>query len=326
MALGISRKLLPMESAPVDDLPAESGWQFEPKWDGFRCIVFRDGDRVDLMSRRQKPLGRFFPELEQVFRRLSVARFVLDGEIIIRNQSFDMLQLRLHPAASRIAALSQRHPATFVAFDLLAGAEGRSLLGLPFAERREKLVAFFKRAGNSRRLILSRVTRSRATALKWLKGVDHGLDGIVAKRLDLPYQPGERSMAKFKLWKTYDCVVGGLYYKSGTKDIETLLLGLYDREGRLNYVGHSRIGAARVADGPLARKLAPLIGKGGFTGRAPGGISRWTGRAREPVPVKPELVVEVTADHITDERFRHGARIIRWRDDKRPSDCMMDQL
>lgn len=321
MALGVSRRVVPMESAPVDDLPAGRGWQYEPKWDGFRCLVYREGTRVDMVSRRQKPLGRYFPELTHAFAMLPVQRFVLDGEIVIRNESFDTLQLRLHPAASRIGDLSQRYPATFVAFDLLADRSGRSLLALPFAERRELLTAFFRIVGKNRRLTLSRATRSRATALKWLKGVGHGLDGVIAKRLDIPYRPGERCMAKYKLWKTYDCVVGGLYYKKDTREIETLLLGLYDRDGRLNYVGHARVGG-----NGLDSKLAPLIGRGGFTGRAPGGISRWSGRMRDPVPLSPQLVVEVMADHITDQRFRHGARIVRWRDDKRPSACTIDQL
>jgi ATP-dependent DNA ligase len=322
MTLQVPLSLEPMESVPVDNLPNGKGWQFEPKWDGFRCIAFRDGDTVHLQSRNEKPLGRYFPELEDAVRALPVRRFVLDGEIIIREESFDTLQLRLHPAASRIAQLAKEYPAAFVAFDLLADDRGRSLLTKPFSERRASLDAFFKRFGKSRLIIRSRATRSRAQALKWCRGVGHGLDGIMAKPLGEPYRPGQRAMQKYKLWKTVDCVVGGYYPRhGGGRQVEYLLLGLYDRDGRLNYVGRARAGDREIND-----LLQPLVGGEGFTGRAPAGKSRWSGRERKVVPLKPKLVVEASADHIENEHFRHGARLLRFREDKDPAACTMDQV
>jgi len=201
------------------------------RFDGFRCIIFRDGDEVHLQSRRQKPLERYFPEVAEATRALKPAKFVLDGELVIPNQPFDSLQLRLHPAALRIRKLSAEIPAQFVAFDLLAGSDGHSLLERPFAERRAALEAMFRPLGRHPTFLLSKATRSSATAHTWLSQVGRGLDGIVAKRLDLPYLPGERVMQKFKLWRTVDCVVGGIYYLAGTKVVEYLLLGLYDDAG-----------------------------------------------------------------------------------------------
>jgi ATP-dependent DNA ligase len=186
--------LEPMESEPVDELPAGRGWLFEPKWDGFRALAFRDGADVQLRSRNRKPLGRYFPELVEALAALPVVRFVLDGEIVIRKQPFETLQLRLHPAARRIEHLAREHPATFVAFDLLADGRGRSLLQQPLSARRTALEAFFREAGKSQALILSRATRSRAHALKWLRGEGSGLDGIMAKPLNERYRPGQRAM------------------------------------------------------------------------------------------------------------------------------------
>jgi ATP-dependent DNA ligase len=321
MALGVPLSLEPMESRPVDALPTGKGWLFEPKWDGFRCLVFRDGDLVNLQSRNQKPLNRYFPELERAFRSLPVRRFVLDGEIIIREQPFDTLQLRLHPAASRVSLLAEQYPATFVAFDRLADDRGRSSLARPFIERRASLDEFFKHVGKSQLIIRSRASRSRAQALKWCHGVGHGLDGIMAKPLGEPYRPGQRAMQKYKLWRTVDCVVGGYYPRHGGRQVEYLLLGLYDNDGLLNYVGR-----ARADDGKITKLLQPLVGGQGFTGRAPGGKSRWSERERKVVPLRPRLVVEASADHIENERFRHGARILRFREDKEPAACTMDQV
>jgi ATP-dependent DNA ligase len=321
--LDVPRDLVPMEAEPVDELPSGPGWLYEPKYDGFRCLAYRSGDRVDIRSRNQRPLGRYFPELCAALRELPVERFVLDGEIVIRGESFETLQLRLHPAASRIVLLSKQYPATLIAFDLLADESGRSLLGVPFAARRSALRAFMKRVGKRLSLVRSKATRRPDIALSWLHGTGHGLDGIVAKRLDLSYRPGERAMQKYKLWKTIDCVVGGLYRKQGTKQIESLLLGLYDGDGRLNYVGRAPVHQQRAA---VTRELAPLVGGEGFTGRAPGGKNRWSGRERKPVPLQPRRVVEVSADHITGDFMRHGARILRWRTDKRPRCCTMDQI
>jgi ATP-dependent DNA ligase len=223
-----------------------------------------------------------------VLRALPVPRFVLDGEIMIREEPFEMLQLRLHPAASRVAQLAKDYPATFVAFDLLADERGRSLLGKPFSERRARLNAFFRRTGKSKQLMRSRSTRSRTQALKWCRGVGHGLDGIMAKPLGEAYRPGQRAMQKYKLWKTVDCVVGGYYPRHGGRQVEYPLVGLYDDNGFLNYVGR-----ARAADGELTELLRPLVGGPGFTSRAPGGKSRWSGRERKVVPLEPQLVVEV---------------------------------
>jgi len=321
MTLDVPLSLEPMESKPVDTLPRGKGWQFEPKWDGFRCVAFRDGEAIHLQSRNQKPLGRYFPELEQAIGALPVRRCVLDGEIIICEETFDILQLRLHPAARRVAQLAKEYPATFVAFDLLADDRGRSLLMQPFAKRRAALDALFKRIGKSRLIVCSRATHSRVQALKWCRGVGQGLDGIMAKPLGEPYRPGQRAMQKYKLWKTVDCVVGGYYPRRGGRQVEYLLLGLYDKDGLLNYVGR-----ARACDGEITELLQPLVGGQGFTGNAPGGKSRWSGRQRKVVPLKPRLVVEASADHIENQRFRHGARVIRLRQDKRPEACTMDQL
>ena len=323
MSLEVPRSLKPMEAVPVDRLPEKAGWLLEPKYDGFRVLLFRDGDVVDLRSRRQRPLGRYFPEVVAAARELRVSRYVLDGELIIPDQPFDTLQLRLHPAASRVARLSREHPAQLVAFDLLADEQGHSLLATRFSERRARLEAFFQQIGDAHGFVLSKATTSSRKARTWLKRLGHGLDGIVAKRLDLPYQPGQRAMQKFKLWQTIDCVVGGIYYREGTHAIEYLLMGLYDPAGRLHYVG--RCGVGERGD-EMARRIAPLLGGGGFTGAMPGGVSRWSTRERHATPLQPRLVAEVSADHIENNRFRHGARFIRWRDDKAPRSCTMDQL
>jgi ATP-dependent DNA ligase len=206
-------------------------------WDSF---VAQRG--IHLQSRRQRPLGRYCPEVIEAARDLPVEQFVFDGELIIADQPFDALQLRLHPAASRVQKLSHEHPAPVVVFDLLANGQGQSLLDRPFRERRAALEAAFKRIGKASSFALSNATTSPDTARKWLERLGHGLDGIVAKRLELPYRPGERVMQKFKLWQTVDCVVGGLYYKPNSNSVEYLLMGLYDDAGRLNYVGRCGVG------------------------------------------------------------------------------------
>jgi ATP-dependent DNA ligase len=309
-----------MEAETVETLPSGEGWQYEPKYDGFRCIAHRRAGRAHLQSRNQKPLERYFPELAQALLRPDDDRFVLDGEIVIPGESFETLQLRLHPAASRIATLSERHPAHLVAFDLLA-RNGMPLLDWPLSERRAELENLAATPDWPEALRLGTATDSLAQAERWLGQA--GLDGIVAKRLDAPYRPGERAMQKFKLWKTLDCVVGGLYRKGETSAVESLLLGLYDADGRLNYVGRAPVHARRAE---IARLVEPLIGGQGFTGRAPGGRNRWSGKERKPVPLKPVLVAEVSADHITGEHMRHGARLLRWRTDKAPESCTMDQI
>ena len=256
MSLGVPVTLEPMEARPTSALPEGPGWLLEPKYDGFRCLIFRDDGAIDVRSRRQRPLGRYFPEIVEASCALPIARFVLDGELVIPGQPFDALQHRLHPAASRVRKLAHEHPARFIAFDLLADHQGRSLLGSPFSERRKALEQFMSEVDRSDRFRVSEATTSAVTARKWLGQLGHGLDGIVAKRLDIAYQPGQRAMQKFKLWHTVDCVVGGLYYKSGTRSVEYLLMGLYDDAGRLNYVGRCGVGE----DGDeIGRLLAPLV-------------------------------------------------------------------
>jgi ATP-dependent DNA ligase len=311
--------LKPMEAETVKELPSGAGWQYEPKYDGFRCLAHRHGKRVHLQSKNQKPLERYFPEVVRGIEEIAEDKFVLDGELVIVGGSFESLQLRMHPAESRIRKLARETPAQLIVFDLLARS-GLSLLDPPLADRRRELEGFMAQA-TSAVLRLGEASAQEAVARAWLG--QEGLDGIVAKRLDLPYQPGERAMRKFKLWKTVDCVVGGLYRKRGTELVEHLLLGLYDEEGRLNYVGRARIydDAAEIG-----RLLEPLVGGEGFTGRAPGGKSRWSGKERVPVLLVPVLVVEVSADHITGEHMRHGSRLLRWRTDKAPESCTMDQI
>jgi ATP-dependent DNA ligase len=309
-----------MEAETVEELPSGDAWQYEPKYDGFRCIAHRRNERAHLQSKNQKPLERYFPELAEAVLGIGKDGFVLDGEIVIPGDSFETLQLRLHPAASRIATLSKSHPAQLVAFDLLART-GTPLIDRPLAERRAQLKELADRPGWPEAIRLGTATRCLDAAGRWLG--EAGLDGIVAKRLDAPYQPGARAMQKFKVWKTVDCVVGGLYRKGNSRAVESLLLGLYDEDGRLNYVGRARVPAD---DAESARLVEPLVGGEGFTGRAPGGKNRWSGKERTPVPLQPVLVAEVSADHITGEHMRHGARLLRWRADKSPASCTMDQI
>ncbi len=319
MAAAVPLDLRPMEAASVDDLPAGRDWQFEPKYDGFRCLAHWTRPGVRLQSKHQKPLERYFPELAEGLAGLGEAGWVLDGEVVIPGESFETLQLRLHPAASRVATLAAEHPARLIAFDLLARG-GAALLDRPLSERRAALEDFIRAASTVPALRLGKATRSATTARGWLGR--EGLDGIVAKRLDLPYRPGKRAMQKVKQWQTVDCVVAGVYRKVGTAAIDYLLLGLYDEDGRLNYVGRTRPGDAAET----RKKIEPLVGGRGFTGRAPGGKSRWSGKERAPVPLEPVLVAEVSADHITGEHMRHGARLLRWRSDKAPEACTMDQI
>jgi ATP-dependent DNA ligase len=312
--------LQPMEAEVVDNLPRGAGWQYEPKYDGFRCLAHGRDGLVHLQSRNAKPLERYLPEVAAGLQPIAEAGIVLDGELLIPGGSFETLQLRLHPAESRIRFLSEASPAQLVVFDILWRG-GASLLDRPLDDRRRVLEAFIAEVSGSSVLRLGEATEDEVVARSWLGR--EGLDGIVAKRRDLPYLAGERAMRKFKLWKTVDCVVAGLYRKEDTQTVEHLLLGLYDEEGRLNYVGRVRLyeDAAEIG-----RLLEPLVGGSGFTGRAPGGKSRWSGKERRPVPLQPVLVAEVSADHITGEHMRHGARLLRWRTDKPPESCTMDQI
>jgi ATP-dependent DNA ligase len=322
----------PMEAESAEALPQGADWLYEPKWDGFRCLAFRDGASVRIQSKAGKPLERYFPDVVAALLALGARRFVLDGEIVIPvngRLSFDQLLLRVHPAESRVRTLVDAHPARLLVFDLLADERGRSLVGLPLAERRPRLEAFARKylpAGAS--VVLSRATRRRPTAERWLRQGGQGdLDGVVAKRLDLPYRSGERDgMRKVKRQRTADCVVGGFRYASKGGGIGSLLLGLYDDEGLLNHVGFTSSLRAEERT-RLREKLEPLVQPPGFTGKAPGGPSRWsTERSAEWEPLAPRLVVEVGYDHVSGGRFRHGTRFLRWRPDKSPTQCTMEQL
>jgi ATP-dependent DNA ligase len=331
MPLEIHPPLAPMEALSVEEIPEGDEWQYEPKWDGFRCVAFRNGKSVELQSRSLQPLARYFPEMVEALMELKAQRFVLDGEIAVPEGSgfsFDALLQRIHPAASRVKRLAKEAPTIFVVFDLLADEKGRSLLALPLNERRKRLnhfaAKYFEKDG---RIRLSPATRKLADARKWLEQTGATLDGIIAKRLDLGYRSGARDgMQKIKNFRSADCVVGGFRYGTGKKTVGSLLLGLYDEQGLLNHVGFtsSISAAARPA---LTKKLEKLIGPPGFTGAAPGGPSRWNrGKGNTWQPLKRKLVVEVCYDHVTGQRFRHGTKLLRWRPDKAPAQCTMAQL
>jgi ATP-dependent DNA ligase len=319
--------LPPMEAKLVDSLPDGSGWQFEPKWDGFRCLIFRDGDQVELQSKAERPLGRYFPEMVEAVGALPAERFVLDGELVIPVDeilSFDALQLRLHPAESRIRKLAAATPARLMLFDCLE-LEEESLIGAPLAERRGALELFYSRIARDD-VRLSPCTLDRDTADGWLASTGATLDGVIAKRRDDRYHPGERAMLKVKRMRTADCVVGGFRYAAKGRMVGSLLLGLYDDGGKLNHVGFTSAIPAE-ARAALTAKLEALVEPPGFTGRAPGGPSRWsTERSGQWEPLRPELVAEVRFDHVTGDRFRHGTKFLRWRPDKAPRQCRMDQL
>jgi ATP-dependent DNA ligase len=330
-ARSLKQPLPPMEARSVDQIPIGDEWQYEPKWDGFRCIAFREATEVFLQSKAGQPLARYFPDVAKALLSLPAKKFAVDGELVIEvdgRLSFDELQLRLHPAASRVQKLAAAHPATFILFDLLADETAKTLLELPLRKRRDALERFGnKNLKRQSAIRLSPATTSLAQAKKWFAKVGGNLDGIIAKQLDAPYASGERTaMVKVKNIRSVDCVVGGFRYASGTKVIGSLLLGLYDEAGLLQHVGFSS--AFKAADKrALTGKFEALRKPPGFTGNAPGGPSRWsTERTGEWEPVDPKVVVEVTYDHFTGGRFRHGTKIVRWRSDKAPRQCTMDQV
>jgi ATP-dependent DNA ligase len=325
--LQIPQSTAPMEARLVDRLPDGDGWQFEPKWDGFRCLAFREGDDVVLMSKSGKPLQRYFPEVAATLLDLKERRFVVDGELVVpkgRTLSFASLQARLHPAASRIARLSGETPAELILFDCLQ-VGSTVLLDEPLDARREHLEAFAKDFPPEIRL--SPFTWQTDVAAKWLEQTGGSLDGVVAKRRDEPYRPGERSMFKHKIQRTADCVVGGFRYSREGGIIGSLLLGLFDEDGLLRHVGYTSSFTAQQRE-ELASILEPLKGESAFTGSAPGGASRWSkaGRSSEWVALEPTMIAEVTYDQVTGGRFRHGTTFRRWRPDKRPDQCTLDQL
>jgi ATP-dependent DNA ligase len=372
----------PAEAKSVKDLPREAGWLYEPKWDGFRCLAFRQGDEVVLQSKAGQPLGRYFPEIVAALLALPVRKFVLDGEIVIRQGAgldFDALLQRIHPAASRIQRLSQETPATYMVFDLLVDAKGRSLVANPLSARRMALQEFAaanieaepdsKRSNklNSKkilesageRIMLSPASSDFDTAEKWMReGAASGWDGVVAKRLDCEYISGERTgMVKIKRIRTADCVVGGFRWARGTKasagkasesksatsrsaslktadtkkrpteEVGSLLLGLYNKNGELDHIGFSS-SFTREERKKLKSILKPFMGGAGFSGKAPGGPSRWTRDARDTewFPLKPKLVGEFQYDHFSGGRFRHGTKFLRWRPEKKPEQCTMEQI
>ena len=323
-------KLLPMEARTEAELPRGPGWQYEPKWDGFRCLAIRDGDTVELLSRSGKTLARYFPDMVAALKALKPKHFILDGELAIlvgEILSFDALQLRLHPAASRVQKLAAETPSILIAFDLLQTTRGVDLRDRSLSERRKQLEAFFNALGETPALRLSPASTRRAEAERWLKRAGGGaLDGVVAKRLDEPYKSGERAMVKVKCLRTADCVVGGFRYATNSRLVGSLLLGLFNDDGKLDHVGFTS-GIPDDAREALTRKVEALKGGPGFTGDAPGGPSRWsTERSTQWEPLKLKLVAEVQYDHVGGDRFRHGTRVLRWRADKRPDQCTFEQL
>jgi len=319
-----------METRLVDEIPTNQGWQYEPKWDGFRCLAFRDGEQIYLQSKNGLPLARYFPDISGSLTTLPEERFVLDGELVVPVSgalSFDELQLRLHPAASRVQKLAKAHPAMYIVFDLLA--EDRQVyLQRTLRERRQLLEKFARLNFRSARpLRLSPATTDYRIAREWFKKAGGDLDGIIAKRLGAVYASGERTAAvKVKQIRTADCVVGGFRYGRSTNVVGSLLLGLYGKDGLLHHVGFTSAFEASERRA-LTKKFEALKKPPGFTGSSPGGLSRWsTDRSGQWEPVDPKVVVEVAYDHFTGGRFRHGTKFLRWRPDKDPRQCTMDQV
>jgi ATP-dependent DNA ligase len=316
-----------MEARLVAELPLPPGWQYEPKWDGFRAVVGRDGTRADIRSKSGKSLARFFPEIVEALLATAERRYILDGELILPLNgalSFDALQQRLHPAESRIQRLSRETPAQLMLFDCLALGNS-DLMDAPLQDRRAALVRFHARNG-TRMLRLSPASDRIENAMRWLERSGGALDGIIAKQLDLPYRSGDRTMMKMKNYRSADCVVGGFRRTGDGQGAASLLLGLYDETGALNHVGFTS--SFKVSERPLLlQRLEPFAGGPGFTGKAPGEPSRWN-RGEESAwePLRPELVVEVIFDQVTAGRFRHGTRFMRWRPDKAADQCTCDQL
>ena len=319
-----------MEAKSVEKLPTGPDWQYEPKWDGFRCIAFRDGNKVDLQSKSGQPLARYFPEVVDALLKLKAKQFVIDGEIVVPVKgkfSFDDLLMRIHPAASRVKKLSQETPAKLIVFDLLVDDRSKALVDLSLKERRKNLDAFARKYfGKNESIELSPCTEDLKIAKQWLAGAGVDLDGVIAKRAEMTYQSGNRhGMVKVKRLRTADCVIGGFRYASEGKVVGSLLLGLYDK-GLLHHVGFSS--SFKASEKPaLTKKLEKLIKPPGFTGNAPGGPSRWaTERSAEWKPLAPKLVCEVQYDHFTGGRFRHGTKFLRWRPDKNPEQCTFEQV
>jgi len=320
-----------MEALSVKQIPTGPGWQYEPKWDGFRCLAFRDGHKIELQSKSGQSLSRYFPEVMDSLLKIKADKFVLDGELVIpagAGFSFDDLLQRIHPAASRVEKLSKESPATFIVFDLLIDDAGKPVFELPLSERTKKLAGFARKYLRTHKQVeLSPSTDDVSVAQEWLSSSGIKLDGVIAKRRELPYQSGERSgMQKIKKLRTADCVVGGFRYGSNSKLVASLLLGLYDKKGLLNHVGYTS-SFNETQRRELTKQLKPLIAPPGFTGEKPGGPSRWsTERSAEWEPLENKLVLEVQYDHFAGGRFRHGTKFLRWRPEKKPRQCNYDQL
>lgn len=326
--------LEPMLAKGVDAIPPGDEWLYEPKWDGFRALVFFDGSEIYLQSRDLKPLARYFPELEAGLKTALPGPLVLDGEVVVVTNDgldFDALQMRIHPAESRVRLLAGQNPSSFVAFDLLATSD-EDLRQAPFAERRTRLESVL--AGIGAPVYLTPATHDVAMAQDWFERFEGaGLDGVIAKRLDEPYRPGARSMLKIKHLRTVDCVVGGYRWNRGEegRSVGSLLLGLYDERGVLHHVGHTSSFKAQEKR-ELVSYLEPYVsgdgdGDGFGKGRTPGEPSRWTGaRDMTWTRLRPELVCEVTFDYLQGPRFRHAATFRRWRPDKPPTACTFDQI
>lgn len=331
MSLPIKPPYPPMDALLVSEIPAGANWEYEPKWDGFRCLAFRDGKNIELQSKSGQSLGRYFPEIVAALLKLKASKFVLDGELVIPVKgglSFDDLLQRIHPAAIRVTKLSLSTPAQFIVFDLLVDEAGKPIYDSPLNKRRQKLESFAKKhLEKNGKIELSPKTNNIAIAREWLATTGMKLDGVIAKRLDLPYRSGERDgMQKVKRMRTADCVVGGFRYATKGKVVGSLLLGLYDEAGLLHHIGYtSSFNESEKKE--LTKKVEPLIAPPGFTGNKPGGPSRWsTKKTSEWEPLKTKLVVEVQYDHFSGGRFRHGTKFLRWRPDKKPKACTIDQV
>lgn len=318
----------PMEAKSVARIPEGPEWLYEPKWDGFRCIAFRDGDDVAMQSKSGQPLERYFPEVVAELRALPERRFILDGELAIEQDGrldFDALLQRIHPAESRVRKLSAETPAAYYVFDILQDGS-KALYEMQLHERRDHLEQFAAKNFGDAGIALSPATREKHAAEQWYEGGSAWFDGVIAKRAAAPYRFGERdAVVKIKRSYTADCVVGGFRLAKDGSTVASLLLGLYDDAGLLHLVGF--IGAMTAEQrAHAAALLKPIVEEPGFTGARPGGVSRWGSRDTAWFPVRPEVVVEVQFDHVTARRFRHGARFARWSPDKAPRQCSMEQL
>ncbi|GAC1390132.1 MAG: ATP-dependent DNA ligase [Vulcanimicrobiaceae bacterium] len=329
--LPIALDFAPMEAQAVKSLPTEGPYQFEPKWDGFRALCFRDGDTVHIQSKSGQPLARYFPELVADLLAASVEHFVLDGELVVAVDGrfdFDQLLQRIHPAASRVKMLAAAFPATYIVFDLLVDETRAKTYMQPLTMRRPQLERFAGRYFTEMEQVqLSVATTDPEVAAEWYLRVGGAIDGIVAKRADIPYSSGDRhGMVKVKSMRTADCIVGGYRVSNDGTSIGSLLLGLYDADGHLDYVGFTS-GFSATEKRSLLKELAAMKSQSAFTARSPGGPSRWSrGKESAWVPVAPTKVLEVEFDHVSGGRFRHGTKPLRFRPDKDPAQCTTDQL